>query len=773
MFSKKILLNITISLIFGVLIGTPLFYLRSSVHPHIFPKTLFFQCAVEVLFAVWLALAVSDARYRPKRTPLLAAGAGFIGILTLTSLFGVDFHRSFWSTCERMLGIFTILHLAGFAIVLSSLYKEIPLKKILGVSLAAAALVSSLAILQKKMPCSLLDEIADRPGSTFGNPAFMAGYLLFNIFIGCYLLLDGFAPSKQSYGYTDQNNRLFPTLKQASVILFTLFCVIAFFLAETRGDILGLWAGFVILLIAVVGRPPPALGMLSSRRPYAVLLLILVLVGPLFWLTRQDGLWESVPGLRRFRGVSFSLSDSDPSLPPRLVAIRAAWKGFLERPLTGFGWENFNVAYNKQYDPRALEVTYQESRFDKPHNFVLEDLVSGGVPLLLARIALFALFLWQALKTKSLFGRFAVAAVAGLVVRNIFIFDTLGPALMFYTFLGLIDGEYKEASYTRATQYPMNGNNRQSGQTGQNGTFSPYLLIPIVAGMIAAFMFNIPGMKASYYEFFGIKWFHSNPTRAIAYFDKALVEWSPYRWNFARDFAAAVSEASFYNPGSVKKEDAFRSIQEMERVARDHSADVYHHSALVDLYNQVSDMDPEKFLAAAEREANIALELSPNMQTLYFSAAKTQSLRGDHLGAIELLKRARDLDPKVADAHFYYGLLLSANKDIEGGYKELKIAISLGKQWRIFYEPRVVADYFADAGHLDEAIVLYKKALELYPDDLEATLKIGMACFYTGNYPAARGYLSEVATKADFTKGPAYDSLRPILDRLGVPVGVR
>ena len=112
------LFNVATVLIFIVLISTPLFYLKQSVYPHIFFKTLFFQFAVEILFVVWLALAISDARYRPKKTPLLLAGVGFIGILILTSLFGADFHRSFWSTYERMLGVFTILHLAGFALVI-------------------------------------------------------------------------------------------------------------------------------------------------------------------------------------------------------------------------------------------------------------------------------------------------------------------------------------------------------------------------------------------------------------------------------------------------------------------------------------------------------------------------------------------------------------------------------------------------------------------------------------------------------------------------------
>ncbi len=766
---RSYLLSAAQALIFIVLIGTPLFYLKQGVYPYIFSKTLFFQFVVEILFVVWLTLAILDPRYRPKRTPLLLAGAGFLGVLIITSLLGVDFHRSFWSTYERMLGIFTLLHLAAFALVLSSLHKEIPWKKILYASLATAALVSLLAIFQKKIPNLLLVEpgILGRPGSTFGNPTFMAGYLSFNILIGLYLLLDTLRVSKKlGLRSIDRNINGLLHVMRGSIAVFVLLCFTALFFSETRGDILGLGFGFFALLCVFAFRPPDVNGILSSRRLYAGLLLFLFLFGSFFWFTRQNSFWERVPGLNRFRDVSLSISESDTSLLPRLIALKAAWKGFVDRPVLGWGWENFNVPYNKYYDPRALELNYQETRFDKPHNFVLEDLVSGGVLLLLARIAFFLVFAWQAIKTKNLFGRFAVAAACGFIVRDLFVFDTIGPTLMFYTFLAFVDGEYRER-YLIA-KHSVYGDSKQSGQ---QGVFSPYFLAIIGVGIVLAYMLNIPSMKASYYEFFGFKKFRSNPTLGIANFDKALAERSPYKWNFARDFAAAVSEAYFYNPGAVKKEDAIRAIREMKQVAMEHPQDAYNHYALVDMYNQTSDADPDAFLAAAERESSIALKLSPNRQEVYFSMAKTKSIRGDYEGAIKILKVALDLDPKVADSHFYYGLLLSANKDSAGGYAELKKAIELGKQWKNYYEPRTVADYFADAGHIEEAIDMYKTVLGMAPDDLETKLKIGIAYFYIGDYQIAKGYLSEVALKFDFAKSPSYGSLKPILDQLGIKTG--
>ncbi|OGZ52737.1 MAG: hypothetical protein A3B25_00890 [Candidatus Ryanbacteria bacterium RIFCSPLOWO2_01_FULL_48_26] len=813
------LLNVSKVLIFIILIGTPLFYLKQGVYPYIFSKTLFFQFVVEILLVVWLPLAIADARYRPQKTPLLIASTVFLLVLIATSLFGVDFHRSFWSTYERMLGVFTILHLLAFAFIISSLYKEIPWKKILYASLATAAFVSFLAILQKKIPNLLLVEpgAGGRPGSTFGNPTFLAGYLSFNILIGLYLFFDTLRALKLGpHIIADRNKRGILYVTWGSLAVFTLLCFTALFLSETRGDIIGLGAGFFVLLCIFALRPPEGSGLYSSRRFYAGLLLFLFLFGSLFWFTRQSSFWEEIPGLNRFRDVSFSILESDTSLLPRLIALKAAWSGFVERPILGWGLENFNVPYNKYYDPRALEVSYQETRFDKPHNFVLEDLVSGGVPLLLARIALLGIFVWQAFRVKNLFGCFAIAAAFGFMVRNLFIFDTLGPMLMLYLFFGFIDGEYKNR-FT-GVRYPEENDNRSySGRGDAVGTFSPYLFILIGAGLVAAYMFNIPSMKASYYEFYGFKWFHNNPTRAIGYFDKALAEPSPYRWNFVRDFAAAVSEGYFYNLGKIKKEDAIRAIHEMETVARDHPEDAYNHYSLVDMYNQTSDIDPEKFLAAADREAQIALELSPRRQEIFFSMAKTKSLRGDYKGALKILKEALDLDPKVADAHFYYGLLLFADKDLAGGYSELKKAVELGKRWKNYYEPRAVADYFLDAGHEEEAIDLYKTAISMSPGDskeilyhplsqaeeklnigqrddaisrkilgeaiklfsivlrvdpnnLIARVEIGVAYYFQKDYDSARKYLHEAAADPSLSSNALYVAAKPIFDQLGIEV---
>ena len=191
--SERTLLRTLNIILLVIVVGTPLFFIGKSVYPYTFTKTLFFQAGVELLFAFWAVLAVSIPSYRPKRTPVMLALAAFGAALLIATAFAVDPWRSFWSTQERALGVFTFLHFVALPVVLSSLGKQVWWKKLWYASLCTSVLVGVLAFIQLYVPDVLLiEQIGDRPGATFGNPTFFAGYLVFHIFIALYFLLQRF-----------------------------------------------------------------------------------------------------------------------------------------------------------------------------------------------------------------------------------------------------------------------------------------------------------------------------------------------------------------------------------------------------------------------------------------------------------------------------------------------------------------------------------------------------------------------------------------------------
>ncbi len=762
-------------LIFTTVIGTPLFYFKWSVYPYTLTKQLFFQSVIELLFVLWLALAVQDKKYRPRWTPFTIGLTVFLLFLTFAALFGVDPVRSFWSTYERAIGVVAVYHLSALALVLSSLGRELPWRKIFYASLGTSFVLSVIAWMQLYNDSLLLlsESAGGRPGSTFGNPSFLADYLLFNIFIGTYLIFDYWRAKEDRGILSEAGKPAFGGTRPSPYELVFLFVVLAanlsaLFIAQTRGAIIGLGVGAFILLLFFAVRPPKlSVRTLSSRAFYAGIAAAIVLFGGIFWFTRGSAVWSKVPGLSRFKDISSILTTDE--FIPRRAALAAAWQGFLEKPILGWGSENFNIVFNAHYDPKTLESSYGETRFDKPHNFVMESLVSGGILLALAYFTLFGLFVFESVRLRDrLWAGIAIAAIIAYATSDFFLFETIGGLPMLYLLFGFVDGIYRSEKAMQVR--PENKKQHQASPRAQSDllrVYAPWGFLAI--GCIGVYFVNILSFKASYNQWLGFDAIlHGQQKAAMDDFRAAASTASPYKWNFERDFAAEAAQIYFYNPGFLSNQDVLDGVAAMEAARDAHPLDAYNHYALIDIYNQVSALDVKKYTSEAEHEAQVALELSPNRQEILFSLAKTKSIEGDNHAALGVLKQALDLDPKVPESHFYYGLLAFATGDSNLGYQEVEASIQMGRKWKTYYEPRTVANFFADSGHLAEAIGLYKDALVMEPEDAETEIKLGMAYYAEGDMGNARQYLSDAAKKFDFTKSPSYGEFKPILDRLGI-----
>jgi O-antigen ligase/tetratricopeptide (TPR) repeat protein len=749
-------------LLYAVVIGVPLFYWKWSLDPYAVPKTALFETLVELIFTLWLILAISNKRYRPRMTPLAWAVAGYLALLTITALTGVDPWRSFFSDLERAFGIVMYYHLAALALVVSSLYREIPWKKLWYTSFGVALFSVGIALIQLKLPDFLLegDSAGGRPGAMFGNPTFLAGYLLFNIFLAGYYLLSA---TGNGVGEKKAGEK---TLLWSTV----LAGIVGVFITATRGDILGMFGGISALVVLFAFRPPIlSVRLFSKRSFYGLLIAILVIVAGGVWFTRTNAVWDRVPGIDRLKNLTLSGSNSD--IAPRLMALDASWKGFVERPFTGWGFENFNVVFNKYYDPKVLEYGYAESDFDKPHDIVMEQLDAGGILLLLAYLAILVALVYEAWKLKDrLLGQVMLAVVIAYFIRSLVIFDTIGPVLMLYLLAGWIDGAWQ------SEQRPGGHGGGAEKAVSKGG--NPPRVVPkggivaaaLIGAVIVAYTLNGTAMAASSLAWQGHEDLQlaNDPSSGLAAFRQDAATWNVYQWDFIRDYSNTVAQAYFYDESTIPQSEVTNAIGLMQQVALDHPNDAYNHYVLTDIFNLAYDIDPKDYLALAEQQAQLALALSPNRQEIYFYLSKTKSLEGDNAGALALSKTALDLDPNVADSHFYYGMLAFANGDNTTGYNEVETAITMGRKWTNYHEPEVAGDFFADSGHLSEAITFYQAALALDPTDYSAEAKLGAAYYLSNDDVSAKKYLSDAATHIDFNTSPAVAQFEPILKALGI-----
>ncbi len=363
-----------------LLLLTPLIYLPQLAWAGTVAKTVYFQVLVAVLAAIYIFLAIFSEAYRPKLTAISGALLVLLLILFVASFLGVDWPRSFWSTVDRQSGLFLWLHLAAFFLMLKS--ANLNWQKFF----TAAVLVSALAAIAAVFLPTL-----DRFSGTLGNPLFVAYYLVPNVFLALWL----------AFAFTAKGSRrwLFLAIAGGEILLILII--------GSRGAALGLIAGFLVLAF------------LKHRSHYFLPLLAGLIIAGLFFGFNLERLAPE----KIFRDAQ-----------PRLINWQIILEAFLEKPFLGWGWENYFHAFNQHYQPQLLQYGETETRFDRPHNLLLEFLVTSGLAgLLLYLILLF--FVWR---RALLVSPYLAALVSAYFIQNLLAFDTINNYLTFFALMAFL-----------------------------------------------------------------------------------------------------------------------------------------------------------------------------------------------------------------------------------------------------------------------------------------------------------------------------------------------
>lgn len=375
--------------------------------PYVVGKNFTFRIIIEIIFGAWVLLALLNAEYRPRLNVLLISVIAFVGIVALADVLGENFYKSFWSNFERMEGLVTLLHLLAYVIVAGTvMVKEELWLWFWRISLGISFFIALHTFVQSLSSDSI------RLFSTLGNPIYLAVYALFHVFIALLLSArDG----------ATRNERLL----YMAVLVTQL---IALYLTATRGATLGLVIG---LFITGCGILYSYRSEKRSRTIAVVGIAILVLVIGSFGLARNSDFVQGNGTLKRFSNLSLS----DSTVFARTVIWGMAWEGVKEKPILGWGQENFNLAFAKYYDPRMYA---QEQWFDRTHNVVFDWLIASGVLGLLAYISIFLSLLWCLYKSVH-FNAVQKWLFVGLLVAyglsNLTVFDTITSYILFFSII--------------------------------------------------------------------------------------------------------------------------------------------------------------------------------------------------------------------------------------------------------------------------------------------------------------------------------------------------
>jgi len=362
-----------------------------TIFPFIVAKAVFFRAVIDLalIFYVlhWAFGATTPMRNNSDknvnkllplwRQPLVISVMIFTFFYILSGFFGINSDYSFWSNFERGEGGFQILHLFIFFFLLVQIFKEEKeWHRLFITSASAAMLMISYGIgAGLKWANFIGPDFCNRFQGSLGNPAYVGTYLLFSIFYSGYLFIK------------EQVN----IKKWCWGILLVVF---AFFLllTQTRGAFMGAGVGFIFFASYMAFVLPSGwLKKISSGG--AILAIIFGGVVILFKPNLNPLPFCSTAG----RLLEISISNA--TFQTRFWTWGSAISGWKDRPLFGWGPENFTEVFDRYFDTRHFNPNaVSETFFDRAHSIYFDYLAQTGILGLLSYLLIFAVFFWQFFK---------------------------------------------------------------------------------------------------------------------------------------------------------------------------------------------------------------------------------------------------------------------------------------------------------------------------------------------------------------------------------------
>ncbi len=589
----------------------PLIVADTYFFPFITGKAFYLRILIEIAVVAWAVLALLDKEYRPRFSWIGAAVAGFVFWMFVADAFALNAMKAFWSNFERMEGWVLLAHLLGFFFAASAVLRvEKKWRAWFLASIGVSVILVGYALLQLNGTYAI-HQGSSRIDATLGNSAYLAIYLLFNVFIALWLALT--------------ENRAWLKL---SLIALALLEAILIFFTETRGTIIGL-----VLALALAALLTALTAGKHARRYAAGALVVILIFSGSFYLARNSSFVQNNHVLQRI--ASISLADGQ----TRFTIWSMAFKGVLERPLTGYGQEGFNYIFNKYYDPSLYA---QEQWFDRAHNAFIDWLTAGGILAFLLYLSLFGsaiVLLWRSSELSRPERIALTAALAGYAIHNLFVFDNLYSYIYFFALLALIDSQISR---------PIGRFERAPELSADEGT--AYAL-PIAAVAIFALIWyaNIPGMRTASKLIVAISPSPAGISENIASFEY-LAEHPTFAMQEVREqivsFAAAVAQSQSAT-NEQKQRMVSLAVTEMQKQVAAYPLDARGHLQLSYAYRIAGDG------ARALKEIQSAILLSPKKEGFYIEKGTVEWDSGDFKTAQKDFNTAYALGPQFSDLALY------------------------------------------------------------------------------------------------------------------------
>ncbi|HAM95483.1 MAG: hypothetical protein UX55_C0024G0005, partial [Candidatus Azambacteria bacterium GW2011_GWE2_46_45] len=435
---KKILLKLirgaVILAVFVPLAGGYVYFF-----PLEFAKTTLLKIIVEAAVVLYLILLVIDSNWLPWKKirfgALEIALPGYFTAVIAAAVFAQNPYLAFWGEPERGGGVFSLIHY-GLLFFLALIFfdDEKKRRKLWNCAIAVSLFIAAIAVEQKFNFFGIpFLNYYERSASTIGNANFLAAYLLLLIF------------PTFAFALRSEKKREAAFYFSAAIIQGT-----AIISSASRGAFFGLIAG--VLLFLFLYPTKAELGFAKRHIPkLTAVFLILALAGFFYFAKTNESGNFSAPEDNIIRRLT-TISLSEHTTQTRLLAWQISWNAFKEKPLLGWGPENFSIGFDKHFNPELEKWGKTETWFDRAHNFIFDIGVTSGIVGLVAYLAIFAATFYKLslkkrrllsdpqstiynLKSKIIVLVGLQSAFAGYLIQNLFNFDTVSTYIISFLML--------------------------------------------------------------------------------------------------------------------------------------------------------------------------------------------------------------------------------------------------------------------------------------------------------------------------------------------------
>lgn len=713
--------------IFAVLI-TPLIVLRNAYFPYIVPKTIYFRIVVDLILLVYLWLCCRNQFWLPKKSWLSASLVFYYAVLILATVFSLNPIRSFWSTWERMDGTFTLLHIFALVIVMANVFIDDKWwRRFFVWQIVLAFLMYGYSLAQRVGASFTFESGATRVSGTLGNPAYVAAYALFYFFISLWLF---WGTKKHWWRWL--------------YLGMSFLSLLVLFLTQTRGAQLGLLVTFLFIAVTLFfldGYKSKGLRTLAVIGLLAIVLWVLAVV------------YKESPFIKNndyiYRIASVSLQEN--TIQTRLFSWKGGLKEFPNYWLTGVGPENYQIIFNKEFDPKFLNFSPGEVWFDRAHNMVVEMALTRGLFGLLSYLALFVVAIWLLwrLYRKNSIDKISFILLTSVFIsyflQNLAVFDALATYLLFFLLLAYVYYlENKEAGLTSFNYVGFSGTKKYVLYGGVT-----ILIILSIWSFVQNFR-QINGNSKIIQAFIDSN--QNYQTTVDNYYQaiklgEPITETRVLLLNYLISVSGQLQANSGIDPKFKQQvqTDYKMALREMEKSSVSENSNLFFFFVLGRGYITYMDTFGDgSVMPRALEVAQRGVELSPKNLRAWYLLAELDMMQKKSDQAIEIFKKVADWNLDYLEPTWTLATVYFQTNHFDQALSSVDYLLDHGYVWTNQDQLAQLTSYYEQKQDLPRLVIIYKQLIQKQPEKKDWLPKLAAVYLKMGKQEEAKNLLGPI-----------------------------